>query len=194
MNNARLLGIAAVCVLTGSAALARDLKAVSGEVYKNITVTTQDATGIQISHDDGVAFLDFRNLGAAERKEFGYDPAAYTAAWKQKIAADKARREQTLAAQQAAAQARAQAQAEENSKIFHFDVPQPPYVPTNQTGVEYTYDSPGFQFGTYDYTGRGFTTVIPPTLGGPVPLPRYVNGPFPYYYGPTWGPTTIRRR
>src|SRR5215217_7616758 len=101
MNTARLLGLAAVCVLTGSAASARDLKTLNGEIFKNIAVTKQDATGLQINHDDGVIFIDFRNLGPAEQKEFGYDPAAYVAGWKEKIEADKVRREQAAAAQAA---------------------------------------------------------------------------------------------
>ena len=50
MNTARLLGIAAVCVLVGSAASARDLKTANGEVYKNIT-----APFGQYAHDTLVA-------------------------------------------------------------------------------------------------------------------------------------------
>ncbi len=193
MNTVRLLGIAAVCVLTGSVASARDLKTINGEVFKNITITKQDPTGLQISHDDGVIFIDFHILAAAEQKEFGYDPAAYAAAVKQKIEAEKARREQALAAQQAAA-AKAKGQQPATPPIYHFDVsPQAPYVPTNQTGVESTVDTPGFRYGPYNYTGRSYSNTIPPSQGGPVPYP-YANGPYPYYYGPTWGPTIIRQR
>ena len=80
---------------------ARDLKTVNGEVFKNIAVSKKDATGIQITHDDGVAFVDFKNLSDAEQKEFGFDPAKYAAGQQEKIAAEKRRRE--LAAQRAAA-------------------------------------------------------------------------------------------
>ena len=189
MNTARLLGFAAVFVLAGSAASARDLKTVNGEVFKNITITKQDPTGLQISHDDGVIFLDFRNLGPAEQKEFGYDPAAYAAAWKQKVEADKARREQVAAAQAARAKAQAATAAAQSSA----PVPFPPYTPTNQTGVEFYYDSPGYPWGPYNYSGRGFSNTVPQTYygGGGVPYPHIPN---PYYYGPTWGPTIIRQR
>src|SRR4051794_1121703 len=164
MNTARLLCIAVVCVIAGTAALARDLKTVNGEVFKNITITKQDPTGLLISHDEGVIFIDFRSLAAAEQKEFGYDPAAYTAAWKQKIDAEKARREQVFAAQQAAAaRARAQGAAPQNTQV-----PQP-LTPQTATGLQFTLDSPGFRYGPYDYTGRGFSNVVPPVQGGPVP-------------------------
>jgi hypothetical protein len=186
MNIARLLGIAMACVLVGSVASARDLKTLNGEVFKNITITKQDPTGLQISHDDGVIFIDFRNLGPAEQKEFGYDPAAYVAAWKQRVEADKARREQ--------AAARAKGQGATAAAPSSTPVPFPPYTPTNQTGVEFYYDSPGFRWGPYDYTGRGFSNTIPPRQGGAVPYPNNPYGPYPYYYGPTWGPPIIRQR
>jgi hypothetical protein len=201
MNTARSFGITVLCILTAAAASARDLKLANGEIYKNIDVTQKDATGLQITHDDGIAFVDFIRLGPAEQKEFGYDPAAYAEGWKQKIAADKARREQqALTAQQlAAAHAKAQADAAANNK-FPTDVskqspPLAPYTPTNQTGVEYYLETPGFRYGPYDYYGRGFSNVIPPNMGGRVvPYPYNANGPYPYYYGPTVGPTIIRQR
>jgi hypothetical protein len=181
--------LAAISLLS-VAAFGRDLKTVGGTVFKNITINKKDATGLEISHDDGVIFLDFRNLAEAERKEFGYDPTTYVAGLKQKAEAEQRRREQALAAQQARA-ARARAQALEGRSS---DAPLPPYVPTNQTGVEYTIDSPGFRFGPYDYYGRGFSNAIPPRQGGPVPYVVSPYAPYPYYYGPTWGPTIIRRR
>jgi len=199
MKTARLLSIAAVCVLTGTAALARDLKTVTGDVYKNITITKQDPTGLQISHDDGVAFLDFRLLGPAEQKEFGYDPAAYTAAWKQKVEAARAQ-QQALAAQKAAAAAAKANGQPTPPQIYTQEVPQPPAVFTNQTGLQYSVDTPGFRYGSTDFTGRSFSNTIPPSQGGPVPYaypnganasPYYVPSP---YYGPAWGPTIIRQR
>jgi len=194
MNTARMLGFGVVCALLSATAVGRDLKTFNGEIYKNIAISKIDATGLQISHDDGVAFIDFRNLAETEQKEFGYDPTAYAAGWKQKLEADKARREQALAAQQAA-KARAKAQAAATpATSFNDPVPRT-YTPTNQTGIEVTIDAPGFRYGPYDYYGRGFSNTIPPSQGGHlVPYPYNAYGPFPYYYGPTWGPTIIRRR
>ncbi len=203
MKTARLLRIASVCVLMGTAVLARDLKTTNGDVYKNITITKQDPTGLQITHDDGVAFIDFRLLGPTEQKEFGYDPAAYVAAWKQKAEA-AAKAQQALAAQQAAARARAQQQQQQQAEAQanNTEVPRPPANFTNQTGVEATVDTPGFRYGSYNYQGRSYQNAVPPSQGGAVPYP-YANSPYvnpnPYnlpipYNGPTWGPTILRQR
>ncbi len=89
-------------LLLGGSVGARDLKTMSGDVYKNIEVRSRDATGIQIMHDDGVVFLDFKNLSEADQKDFGYNADLYADGWKQKFEAEKKRREQAeLAAQQA---------------------------------------------------------------------------------------------
>jgi hypothetical protein len=192
MNPTRLAAFFTAFTLLIATGSARDLKTFNGEVFKNITVTKKDATGLQISHDDGVIFIDFRNLAEAEQKEFGYDPAAYAAAWKEKIEADKVRRE--LAAQQAAA-ARAKAQASAAKTPTFGDLTTHLDPPTNQTTIEFTVESPGFRYGPYDYYGRGFSNVIPPSQGGyAVPYPYNPYGAYPYYYGPTVGPTIIRRR
>lgn len=186
--------LAAISLLS-AAAIGRDLKTVGETVFKNITITKKDATGLEITHDDGVIFLDFRNLAEAERTEFGYEPTAYLAGLKQKAAIEQRRREQALAAHHAKVErAKAQAADERAWKTHSMDAPLPPYVPTNQTGLEYTVDSPGFRYGPYDYYGRGFSNAIPPNLGGPVPYVVSPYAPYPYYYGPTWGPTIIRRR
>jgi len=189
MKTIRLLGCMAIAALLVSFAAARDLKTFNGEVYKNITVTKKDATGLQISHDDGVAFLDFRNLAEAEQKEFGYDPAAYAAGWKAKLEADKVRREQALAAAQVRAKALAAATPTPRDLAPRVAAPQA------QTMIEFTVDAPGFTYGPYDYYGRGFSNIIPPRQGGyGVPYPYNPSSPYPYYNGATWGPTIIRRR
>ncbi len=190
MNPTRWTAFLATGLLLTAGTFARDLKTANGELFKNITVTKKDATGLQITHDDGVIFIDFQNLAAAEQKEFGYDPVAYTAARIEKAEAEKARRE--LAAQQAAARGKAQASATQTSTT----VPIPRReVPPAQTTIEFTIDAPGFRYGLYDYYGRGFSNVTPPTQGGTaVPSPYNATGPYPYYYGPTVGPTIIRRR
>lgn len=186
----------AFCASFCVSAEARDLKTLRGEVFKNFTVVKKDATGLQIAHDDGAAFIDFRHLAEAEQKEFGYEPAAYTAGWKQKLEADKRRREQALAAQQAAT-ARARAQAAATTPTPR-DLAPRTYGPATPTGLEVYLEAPGFRYGPYDYTGRGFSNTIPPSQGGYlVPYPYNANGPYPYYdgyNGATWGPTIIRRR
>ena len=171
----------AATLLLGNTGLARDLKTVSGDLFKNITLRSKDPTGIQIIHDDGVAFLDFKNLSEADQKEFGFDLGTYADAWKQKFEAEKKRREQAeLATQQA--NARVQAQAGQTS------TPQT-YQPTNQTGLQVTVDGPGFIYGGFPI--GGFSNGIPYGRRGNF-------GPYPYvpyngYNGATWGPTEIRR-
>lgn len=187
MNSLRLGVFLAASAALCAWAQARDLKTVSGDVFKNIAVTQQDATGIVITHDDGVIFLDYKNLGETEQKEFGFNAATYADGWVRKLAALQQRRQQqALAAQQGAA--RAQTQAAQTPA-------QETWRPSNQTGLEVTVDSPGFRYGGYDYTGRGFSNVIPPSQGGRLaPSPYNANGPYPYYNGATWGPTIIRQR
>src|SRR5882724_8530909 len=108
MKRASFSLLVATLFLGGSAG-ARDLKTISGDVFKNIEVRAKDATGIPIMHDDGVVFLDFTSLSEADQKEFGYDAAKYADGWKQKYEAEKKRRE---AAELAAKQTRARAQAQ----------------------------------------------------------------------------------
>jgi hypothetical protein len=178
--------LVATILLVGSVS-ARDIKTISGDVFKNIEVRSKDATGIQIIHDDGVTFLDFKILSEADQKEFGYNPATYADGWKQKLEAERQRREQAeLAAQQAIARAKAlAAQAQANTPA------QETWQPTNQTAVQVTVDSPGFLYGGYPvgaFVAPGFSTVVPIAPGRNVP-------PYPYgYNGATWGPLEIRRR
>jgi len=189
MKRAFLPLLVATLLLGGNVG-ARDLKTVSGDVYKNIEVRSKDATGIQIMHDDGVVFLDFKNLSEADQKDLGYDPALYADGWKQKFEAEKKRREQAeLAAQQA--NARAKALAAQVQGVQPLPSTEETYRPTNQTGLEVTVDSPGFNYGGYPVGGYivpGFTTIIP-GVGHPNIFP------YPYgYNGATWGPVEIRRR
>ena len=55
-----------------SLAIARDITTLTGQTYRAVTVTRVEATGIGISHDDGVTFLDFSLLPSEIRREFGY--------------------------------------------------------------------------------------------------------------------------
>jgi hypothetical protein len=192
MKRAFLSLLVATVVLGGSAG-ARDIKTISGDVYKNIEVRFKDPTGIQIMHADGVTFLDFKNLSETDQKDFGYNPETYADGWKQKFEVERKRREAAeLAAHQAVARAKAlaaQNQANANANATT-SVPET-YQPTNQTPVEVTVDSPGFTYSGYPVGGfvvPGFTAIVPG---------RGVRGvaPYPYgYNGATWGPVEIRRR
>ena len=156
--------IAASVVLT-TVGDARDLKTVNGEVFKNIAVSKKDATGIQITHDDGVAFVDFKNLSDAEQKEFGFDPAKYAAGQQEKIATEKRRRE--LAAQRAAAAQAAAANA---------PAADPGTAATANPaarGFEFGVGTPGFKYGGYRIDGFGVTNGVPT---GTTPLPAGIQG------------------
>lgn len=188
MKRALLFLLVAAAVLGGQA-IARDIKTVGGDVYKNVEVRFKDPTGIQIMHDDGVTFLDFKNLSDADQKDFGYNAETYADGWKQKFEAERKRREAAeLAAQQA--NARAKALAAQNQANANASVPET-YQPTNQSPVEVTVDSPGITYGGYPVGGfvvPGFSTIVPG---------RGVRGVAPYpngYNGATWGPVEIRRR
>jgi hypothetical protein len=168
-------------VALGGSALARDIKTASGDVFKNITVQWKDATGIQVMHDDGVAFLDFKNLNEADQKEFGYNPATYADGWTQKFEAEKKRREAAvLAAQQA--RARADAQAADGSTS------QAVTTPGTQTGIDVGIDSPNINFGGWMIPGFVLPGVVP---NGPIRNGTPYAAP---YNCTTWGPVEIRRR
>jgi len=151
MKRVRYFLLAAALML-GSSGLARDLTTNDGDVFKNISVRSKDPTGIRIMHDDGVAFLDFKNLSEADQKDFGFDPATYADAGKQKFEAAKLRREQAkLASLQAIASAQAQI-AQANAWA------QQTFQRTNQPSLQVTIESPDFFYG--GYPGGDFTDVI----------------------------------
>ena len=58
---------------------ARDIRTRAGQLYKDITVSRVEPAGIRITHRDGVAFIDFKDLPAEIQKEFGFNEAAYVA-------------------------------------------------------------------------------------------------------------------
>ncbi|HSI10633.1 MAG TPA: hypothetical protein VK961_01255 [Chthoniobacter sp.] len=158
-----LLPLLVATLFLGGSAGARDIKTINGDVYKNIEIRSRDATGIQVMHSDGVAFLDFKNMSEEDQKYFGYDPALYADGWKQKFEEEKKRREAAeLAAQQAIARAKAlQAQAQDQA---NGSVPET-YQPTNQTPVQVTIESPGYIYGGYPVGGGyiipGYSTIVP---------------------------------
>jgi len=131
----------AAALLFGGSSLARDLTTNNGDVFKNISVRSKDPTGVNIMHDDGVAFLDFKSLSATDQKDFGYDPAAYANAVDQKYEAAKLRREQAhLAALQVIASAQAQT-AQANAWAQEI------LQRTNRTNIQVNVASPDFIYG-----------------------------------------------
>jgi hypothetical protein len=181
-----------VVLLLAVGAMGRDIKTVSGDVYKNVSVRSKDATGIQIMHDDGVAFLDFKNLSEADQKDFGFDLTTYADAWKQKFEEERLRREQ---AEAAALQAKAQAQTALTQAAQANAQAQQGQQVANQTGLQVTVDSPGFGYGGWPIGGwsyNGYSTRIPSgrgTYSGP-----FLGVPGTYYNnGASWGPVEIRR-
>jgi len=139
-----------------------------------------------------VAFVDFILLSDEEKKEFGYDAAAYAAGQAQKDAAEKARL-QALAAQLAAKKAAEKAFAERNIANRDYasrDYSQreiPPVAPAQQ-GVQVTVDTPDFSTQTYNSDG---SVII---YNG---LPGVLVGRSRGFFlgnGGYVGPTIIRRR
>jgi hypothetical protein len=69
-----------LCIVStiGITASARDFKTNSGEVFKNVTVSSVTPTGIDISfRKKGVLFIKhllFKNLSTKIQEEFGYNP------------------------------------------------------------------------------------------------------------------------
>lgn len=213
MNTARLLGIAAVAVCTvvaGSPASARDLKTVGGTVFKNINLVSKSATGIQISHDDGLIFLDYRNLDATDRTAFGYDEATYVEGLKQNVELKKQAQAQAQAVQQAR-QARVRAEAAEATAWKTHSLvggtvvsvlPTPTtsgYTTSTPQGLQYSAESPGFTYGGYYYPGGVYpgsvypagaypANAYPAPFYGPVypavPQTYYGNGNVPYIRNP----------
>jgi hypothetical protein len=162
-----LLPLLVATLLLGGSAGARDIKTINGDVYKNIEIRSRDATGIQIMHSDGVAFLDFKNMGEEDQKYFGYDATLYADGWKQKFEEEKKRREAAeLAAQQAIARAKAlQAQAAQDQG--NGTAPET-YQPTNESPVQVTIESPGYLYGGYPVGGYiipGYSTTVIPGRG-----------------------------
>ena len=69
--------ILTILLLLTAACLARDIRTKTGEIYKDVAVTRVEATGISITHRDGVAFLDFKILPIELQKEYGYSAEGY---------------------------------------------------------------------------------------------------------------------
>lgn len=120
----RVLLCLVALLLLAAEVWARDFQTLDGKVYKNVVVTRVEATGIRVSHDDGIGFIDFMLLPSALRKEFGFSQEAYAAGVAAKDQADaavvEAKRQADLVAiakQQEAAQQQAQALARVQANV-----------------------------------------------------------------------------
>jgi hypothetical protein len=149
--------LASIVLLTlFCAAFARDITTINGTVYKNVTVTRKDSTGIGISHNDGFTFLEFSQLPPGLEKEFGFDRTAYDAAIAQRDAGDAAMRKQQNATAAVSSAKEAQQRAEQERLYLNAltklqTVPQPPPRPPGQSIAERDYS-------TNDYSTRSYST------------------------------------
>jgi hypothetical protein len=79
MKTRRPILVCLILLVFTHAGYARDIKTRAGQLYKDVTVSRVEAAGIRITHRDGVAFIDFKDLPAEIQKEFGFDAAVYAA-------------------------------------------------------------------------------------------------------------------
>src|SRR5580698_1004959 len=91
-----------VAFALASSAWARDITTTTGEIYHNAVVTKVQPDGVRILHDDGVGFLNFQILTETDRKDFGFNPAAYAAAEKDEAGFEKRMRDLRFQAAQLA--------------------------------------------------------------------------------------------
>jgi hypothetical protein len=145
-------------------ARAGELTTIDGKVYRNVTVTRIERTGIRISHLDGIGFVDFVNLPTAARQRYGYSEAAYKAGRGAKqqrdfAVADTQRR--TLAdaaAREAAAQRQqAEARAAASAAVQRMQAAQPPSSSSIATRDYSATDYSTRGYGTDRYSGGGYT-------------------------------------
>ena len=90
---------------------ADDIKTTDGQIFKDATITKNDAIGVIISHSDGIARVTYDRLPEELRKKFNYDPkqaqaqadAERAAAMKRAQAAQAFEQQQAAVAADAAA-------------------------------------------------------------------------------------------
>lgn len=176
--------LVAVSVAAASSAWARDITTTTGQVYHNAVVTKTQPDGIRIEHDDGVGFIDFQVLSEADRKEFGYDPAAYAAAQKDQASNDKRRQEYNwMVARQALYLAGKAAEASIAAGYpTPYDIAAP--APQNPAGttIEATLETPNFSYDSFGSSGWLTWPYVPstyissPTYVGRYPRANYGSG------------------
>lgn len=139
--------LVSVCVL------ARDITTLTGQIYRDVTVTRVEKTGIGILHRDGTAFLDFSILLSEIRKEFGYSETTYAAA-KAAEAAQKQQLQLAIETQKRLAAEAKERQAEEQRRIAEMRA-EAARIATDRTALR-PFSPPAISIGTRDYASRGY--------------------------------------
>lgn len=94
-----------------------EIVTLDGTVYRDVTVTRIERTGVHISSRTGIEFLDFLNLPVPFRRKYGYTDAAYAAGKMARLRREQAETQRRLAEAQAAlAQQQAAAAARDYSQ------------------------------------------------------------------------------
>ncbi len=178
------LAVGALALLVANGA-ARDLKTTTGETFHNISVTQIQPLGIRITHDDGAGFYYFMQLTEADRSEFGYDPAAYAAAYGQLLV-----QEQRLAEQRALLARRA-AIAATLAQVAADDAA--PAVPMLSFGPAPTgYRTSSSQLNTAGGASDFGDVVVAPAVLAPFPALRVVGGRLHFDGGRTHSAAALR--
>ena len=154
-----------------SSAWARDITTTTGEVFHNAVVTKVQPDGIRIVHDDGAGFLNFQILTEPDRKDFGFDPAAYAVAEKDEANFEKRLRDLRLQATQQAIEAKKK--AAEAAAAYAAQAPFTPWPTTMDAGVQ----TPNFSYNTFGNSGWTSWPYVPSTY--------YL--PSTYFSSPRWG-------
>jgi hypothetical protein len=162
------LWVLIVASALASSAWARDITTTTGEVFHNAVVTKVQPDGIRIAYDNGVGFVNFQILTDSDRKDFGFDPIAYSAAEKDEANFEKRMRDLRFQAAQIALEAKKK--AAEAAAAYAAQAPFTPWPTSMDVGAQ----TPDFPYSNYygGYGGSGW--------GWP-----YV--PSTYISSPTWG-------
>lgn len=168
-------------------ALARDIRTLTGTVFREVVVTRVESTGIAITHKDGVSFLDFKILPPELQNEFQYNPAAYAAAQ-----AQNSERDALLEIQRRATAAAAAAQRWADQEAVQFRIAEQQRAAQAAAAIQqrdYTtrnYSTPNYASRDYSTSRYSSDTYIPPTSsGGTVQVRGYFRKDGTYVKGYT---------
>jgi hypothetical protein len=90
---AALLGLA-VATLPAEPVKFDSIKTTDGKTYQKVEVVSQDAIGIKIKHEGGIARLGFDKLPEELQTRFGYDPAKAVAQQTEEIRQERQQQQQ----------------------------------------------------------------------------------------------------
>jgi hypothetical protein len=149
-----------------------ELVTLEGTVYRDVTVTRIERTGIRITHRDGLGFVDFNSLPASVRDRFGYTAARYAAG---KVAKQRQQQISQTAQRQAEVQAAANHAKELEARQAASNAYQQALLRASQVPAA----SPTIADRNYadtDYSSRGYETnryARPSYSGGSVQVRGY---------------------